>query len=171
MKVQVVNKSGFPLPEYQTEGSVGFDLQSIEDCELAPQERKLVPTGIYISIPKGFEGQIRPRSGLSISFGLTVLNTPGTIDSDYRGEIKIILYNAGLGFIYITKGDRIAQLVISPIQKVELIEVEELDKTTRGEDGFGSTGINDELISDALELIDIYGNVTFIDDGQEQENI
>jgi len=167
MKVQIVNKSNNPLPTYQTKGSVGFDLQANEECELSPQERKLVSTGLYISIPEGFEGQVRPRSGLAIWSGLTILNTPGTIDSDYRGEIKIILYNSGFGHIFIKPGDRIAQLIITPIERVELELVEELDSTERGEDGFGSTGISDT----AEDLVSLYEDEIPINYVQEQEDL
>lgn len=166
MKIQIVNKSNNPLPQYQTKGAVGFDLQANEDWNLIPNEVALVQTGLYIAIPEGFEGQIRPRSGLAINNGITVLNSPGTIDSDYRGEIKIMLYNTSEESFAISKGDRIAQLVISPIQKVELEEVEELDSTERGEGGFGSTGINEDLV-------DIYEDEIPIDYDyvEEQEDL
>lgn len=167
MKIQIVNKSNNPLPQYQTEGAVGFDLQANESTVIEPGQRDLISTGLYLSIPKGYEGQIRPRSGLAINAGITVLNTPGTIDSDYRGEIKIILYNSSTNFtLNINPGDRIAQLVISPIQKVELEEVEELDSTERGEGGFGSTGINEDLV-------DIYEDEIPIDYDyvEEQEDL
>jgi len=170
MKVQIVNKSTNPLPAYQTEGSVGFDLMSTELMMVFPKSRTLIPTGIYIAIPDGFEGQVRPRSGLAIREGLTVLNTPGTIDSDYRGEIKVIVYNTGESTITINPGDRIAQLVISPIQKVELEEVEELDSTERGEGGFGSTGINHVEESDTVELLDIYEDSIPFNYVEEQED-
>ena len=166
MKVQIVNKSSNPLPAYQTKGAVGFDLSSDEEKKLYPNETKLVFTGLYIAIPEGYEGQIRPRSGWALTQGLTVLNTPGTIDSDYRGEIKIILHNAGFNEINIAPGDRIAQLIISPIQRVELEEVEELDSTERGEDGFGSTGLTVEP-----DLVDLYEDEIPINYVQEQEDL
>lgn len=165
MKVQIVNKSTNSLPAYQTQGSVGFDLMSTELKMVFPKSRTLVPTGIYIAIPDGFEGQVRPRSGLAIREGLTVLNTPGTIDSDYRGEIKVIVYNTGEKTVVINPGDRIAQLIISPIEKVELEEVEELDSTERGEDGFGSTGLTVEP-----DLVDLYEDEIPINYVQEQED-
>jgi len=171
MKVQIINKSTNPLPKYQTKGSVGFDLMSTELMLVFPKSRTLIPTGIYIAIPEGFEGQVRPRSGLAIREGLTILNTPGTIDSDYRGEIKVIVYNTGEDTITINPGDRIAQLVISPIQKVELEEVQELDETERGEGGFGSTGITDEVEPDNIELLDLYDDTIPFNYVEEQENI
>ncbi len=132
-----------PLPKYATEGSSGMDLYAHvqEPVVLAKNTRKLVPTGISIAIPKGFEAQIRPRSGLANKHGLTVLNTPGTIDSDYRGEIMVILCNLSDQDFTIERGMRIAQMVIAPITHVDIEEVESLDKTVRGTGGFGSTGI------------------------------
>lgn len=171
MKVQIVNKSTNPLPAYQTKGAVGLDLQANEEAKLYPRETKLVSTGLFVSIPEGYEGQIRPRSGWALTQSLTVLNSPGTIDSDYRGEIKIILHNAGFNEINIAPGDRIAQLVISPIQKVELEEVQELDETDRGESGFGSTGITDEVEPDNIELLDLYDDTIPFNYVEEQENI
>lgn len=170
MKVQIVNKSTNPLPAYQTKGAVGLDLQANEEAKLYPKETKLVSTGLFVSIPEGYEGQIRPRSGWALTQSLTVLNSPGTIDSDYRGEIKIILHNAGFNEINIAPGDRIAQLVISPIQKVELEEVQELDETERGEGGFGSTGITNEIDADPIELLDLYEDDIPINYVEEQEN-
>lgn len=170
MKVQIINKSTNPLPAYQTNGAVGLDLQANEEAKLYPKETKLVSTGLFISIPEGYEGQIRPRSGWALTQSLTVLNSPGTIDSDYRGEIKIILHNAGFNEINIAPGDRIAQLVISPIQKVELEEVQELDETERGEGGFGSTGITNEIDADPIELLDLYEDDIPINYVEEQEN-
>ncbi|OSS42865.1 Deoxyuridine 5'-triphosphate nucleotidohydrolase [Desulfurella amilsii] len=128
------------LPDYQTQGSSGMDLRSIETLDLGINEIKLVSTGLAVEIPQGFEGQIRPRSGLALK-GVTVLNTPGTIDSDYRGEIKIILANFGKEYFHIQKGDRIAQLVIVPVVKVYVAETKEFNYTERGSNGFGSTGV------------------------------
>lgn len=128
-----------PLPEYQTSGSSGFDLYSSLDCVLAPGDFKMVPTGIALEIPSGYEGEVRARSGLASKFGIGVLNSPGTIDSDYRGEIKVILFNFGKGEFKIERGDRIAQLIISRVEKVHLREVGELEETERNDGGFGST--------------------------------
>lgn len=132
-----------PLPKYATEGSSGMDLYAHvqEPMILTKNMRKLIPTGISIAIPKGFEAQIRPRSGLAIKNGLTVLNTPGTVDSDYRGEIMVILCNLSDQDFTIERGMRIAQMVIAPITHVDIEEVEALDETVRGAGGFGSTGI------------------------------
>ncbi|MFN3976316.1 MAG: dUTP diphosphatase [Aquificaceae bacterium] len=133
-----------PLPFYATEHSSGMDLLAAieEPIILKPMERVLVPTGIAVEIPPGFEAQIRPRSGLAIRHGITLLNTPGTIDADYRGEIKVILINLGSEDFVVRRGDRIAQMVIAPVIKVELEEVEELSPTKRLTGGFGSTGYN-----------------------------
>jgi dUTP pyrophosphatase len=128
------------LPRQMTEGSAGMDLAVHEQCSISRQCRKLVGIGIAVSIPPGYEGQIRPRSGLANSHGVTVMNSPGKIDSDYRGEIKVLLINLGSMAVSLEKGLRIAQLVIAPIPFVELEEVEELDGTARGSGGFGSTG-------------------------------
>lgn len=133
----------YDLPTYATSGSSGLDLYAAVDepIILMPNQRAVVPTGLVVEIPDGYEGQIRPRSGLTVKHGITVLNTPGTIDSDYRGEIKVILINFGKDKFVIKKGDRIAQLVVVPIVKVELEEVEDIDfNTERGANGFGSTG-------------------------------
>lgn len=177
MKLQIVNKSNNPLPQYKTKGSVGMDICANETHLLIPNEVALISTGLYISIPEGYEAQIRPRSGLAINYGITILNTPGTIDSDYRGEIKIMLYNTSDDSFEVKNGDRIAQVVICPIEKVELEEVEELDSTERGEGGFGSTGISeyDNIVeygdlpdedSSFNTLVDIFKP----DDYYEQEN-
>lgn len=133
-----------PLPEYMTEGASGLDLRAnvFEDTLLKPREILLVPTGIKISLPKGYEGQIRPRSGLSLKYGVTQLNSPGTIDSDYRGEIKVILINCGKNDYVIKRGERIAQLVISKVEIVSFIEKEISEDTERGVEGFGHTGNN-----------------------------
>ncbi len=128
-------------PTYKTSGSAGLDLSCSEDVELAPLERKLVGTGVRIAVPEGYEAQVRPRSGLAMKHGVTMVNTPGTIDSDYRGEIRLILINLGQDVVRFKKGERVGQLVICPVVRAELVLVEELDETTRGEAGFGSTGI------------------------------
>jgi len=130
------------LPEYKTDGSSGMDLMAnIEQIiKIFPGEKKIIPTGISVAIPKQYEIQIRPRSGLAAKNGISVLNTPGTIDSDYRGEIKVILINLGKDIFEVEKNDRIAQMVVCPIIKAELEEVENLPTTVRGKEGFGSTG-------------------------------
>ena len=142
LKVKVINKSSHPLPSYATSGSSGMDLRAdlTIPVSLASMERKLIPTGIYLEIPKGFEAQVRPRSGLAIKQGLTCLNSPGTIDADYRGEIKVILINLSEEVQQINNGDRIAQMVFQQVERVELIEVSSIDTTERNEGGFGHTG-------------------------------
>jgi len=128
------------IPNYQTKGAAGFDLHSIEDVVLNPGERKLIKTGLAFEIEKGYEVQIRPRSGLAYKYGITVLNSPGTIDSDYRGEIKVLLINHSNEAFNIKKGDRIAQGVLAKVIEANIIEVKELNVTSRGDRGFGSTG-------------------------------
>lgn len=129
------------MPAYATPGAAGLDLCAKESVSLGPMERKLVPTGLRVAIPDGFEGQIRPRSGLALRHGLTMVNTPGTIDSDYRGEIGLIMINLGETVVKLEKGDRVAQLVICPVARAEVREVAQLAvDTSRGEGGFGSTG-------------------------------
>jgi dUTP pyrophosphatase len=142
MKIKIVNKSSFPSPAYATEYSAGMDLKAdiSESITFGPLERVIVPTGLFIALPCGYEAQIRPRSGLAAKSGLTVLNSPGTIDADYRGEIKVILINLSDKPFIINPGDRIAQMVIAPFVKAEWLESETLDDTERGEGGFGSTG-------------------------------
>lgn len=142
MKVYIVNKSKHALPEYKTPLSAGMDLRAnIEEAVvLRPLERKLVPTGLYIALPEGYEAQIRPRSGLALNEGLGLLNSPGTIDADYRGEIGIIVVNLSNNVIRIEDGERIAQMVINKVEQAELTEVEELKETERGTGGFGHTG-------------------------------
>jgi len=130
----------FDLPGYETSASAGLDLRSVERICLAAGERTLVPTGLYIELPSGFEAQVRPRSGLALKHGITVLNSPGTIDSDYRGQIGVILVNLGNEDFIINVGDRIAQMVIAPVTQIELNEQDELSDTHRGSGGFGSTG-------------------------------
>lgn len=140
--LKVINQSKHPLPNYQTDNSAGVDLQANinEEITLLPLQRVLVPTGIKIALPIGFEAQVRPRSGLALKNGITVLNSPGTIDADYRGEIGVILVNLSNENFVIKDGERIAQLVITKYEKVRLQEVEVLDETARGAGGFGSTG-------------------------------
>lgn len=142
MKIKIVNHSKHPLPEYATEHSAGMDLRAnlTDPVVLRPLERKLIPTGLYIELPVGYEAQIRPRSGLAIKKGITVLNSPGTIDADYRGEICIILINLSAEDFEINDGERICQMVIAAHSQAEWIEVEELDQTERGSGGFGHTG-------------------------------
>ena len=142
MKIRIVNHSKHPLPAYETVASAGMDLRANLDADivLKPLERILVPTGLFIEIPMGYEAQIRPRSGLAIKKGITLLNTPGTIDSDYRGEIKVILVNLSSGEFVISDGERIAQMIIAAHEKAEWDEVDELLNTQRGAGGFGHTG-------------------------------
>jgi len=131
-----------PLPRYAHDGDAGLDLYAAQDATLAPGERVLVPTGIALAIPEGFAGFVQPRSGLAIKQGLSLVNTPGLIDSHYRGEIKVIAINLDPhAEIRITRGDKIAQLVVQPVEHCDLIEVDDLDATVRGEGGFGSTGV------------------------------
>ena len=140
--VQIVNKSHHPLPEYATTGSSGMDIRAFlaSPITMAPMERVLIPTGLFLALPENWEAQIRPRSGLAIKQGLTCLNTPGTIDADYRGELKVILINLSNEPQLITDGDRIAQIVFQKVEKVILQKVEALDATERGAGGFGHTG-------------------------------
>jgi dUTP pyrophosphatase len=140
--IKKLNNNSFELPKYQTEGSVGMDLSAFieNDILIKPNERELIPTGIAVSLPQNIEGQVRPRSGLSLKYGITVLNSPGTIDSDYRGEIKVILINHGNEDFIIKNNDRIAQLVFNEVVKVSFKEVKDLDQTSRNQKGFGSTG-------------------------------
>ena len=142
MKVKIINKSNNPFPEYATSQSAGLDLRAFikEPITIEPFNRELISTGLYIELPEGYEAQVRPRSGLAIKYGITVLNSPGTIDADYRGEIGVILINHSNIPFTVYSGDRIAQLVFNKVEQAEFVEVEELDKTERGEGGFGHTG-------------------------------
>lgn len=142
MKVKIINKSHHPLPEYATPYSAGLDLRANigESITLKPLERTLVPTGLFIELPKGYEAQIRPRSGLAFKHGLTVLNTPGTIDADYRGEIKVILVNLSNTDFIIQDGERICQMVVAAHAQVEWEETDNIGETDRGAGGFGHTG-------------------------------
>lgn len=143
MTVKVINKSSFDLPQYETTGSAGLDLRAhmTESITLGSLERTLIPTGLYIELPLGYEAQIRPRSGLSIKKGLTLVNSPGTIDSDYRGEIKIIMINLSPDTQSVQPGERIAQMVIAKYEQITWQEVEVLGESERGAGGFGSTGV------------------------------
>lgn len=142
MKVRIINKSHHPLPQYATQDSAGMDLRANLDAPvvLKPLERCLIPTGLYIALPEGSEAQIRPRSGLALKKGITVLNSPGTIDADYRGEIRIILVNLSSEPFEIQDGERIAQMVVARYERAEWDAVEVLDDTERGEGGFGHSG-------------------------------
>ncbi|MBQ2034191.1 MAG: dUTP diphosphatase [Alistipes sp.] len=142
MEVKIVNKSSFALPEYQTPQSAGLDIRANieESITLQPLERAMVPTGLYVELPEGCEMQIRPRSGLAAKHGITVLNSPGTIDADYRGEIKVILVNLSNTPFTIEAGERIAQMIVARYEQIEWQAVEELGATERGAGGFGSTG-------------------------------
>ncbi|BCB17285.1 dUTP diphosphatase [Bosea sp. ANAM02] len=133
-----------PLPAYETEGAAGLDLRAAiaKSVTLAPGERVLVPTGLAMQLPEGFEGQVRPRSGLALRHGVTVLNAPGTVDSDYRGEVSVVLINHGSETFTVTRGDRIAQLVVAPVAHARLSEVGTLGETARGAGGYGSTGVS-----------------------------
>jgi dUTP pyrophosphatase len=141
--MRLAHSEGLALPAYETSGAAGLDLRAAITAELTllPGMRALVPTGLVLAVPQGFEAQIRPRSGLALKFGVTCLNAPGTIDADYRGEIKIILINLGQDPFIILRGDRIAQMVIAPLVQAGILEVETLDATLRQDGGFGSTGV------------------------------
>ena len=142
VQIKIINRSSNPLPEYATTGASGMDLRASlsEDVELHPLQRELIPTGIFIELPEGYEAQIRPRSGLAVKQGITCLNTPGTIDADYRGEVKVILINLSSEKQVIHPGDRIAQMVLQQVEKVKWVEVETINETMRNEGGFGHTG-------------------------------
>lgn len=142
-EVKVINKSHHPLPAYATANSSGIDLRAnvSEPIVLKPMERRLIPTGLYIALPEGTEAQVRPRSGLALKHGITVLNTPGTIDADYRGEIGVVLINFSDKDFVVNDGERIAQMVVARYEKVELRLVEQLDETERGAGGYGHTGV------------------------------
>ena len=144
MIIRVINKSKNSLPAYETLHAAGMDLRAdvAETVTLAPMERKLVPTGLHIELPEGFEAQIRPRSGLAFKFGIGIVNSPGTIDADYRGEIKVLLINLSTEVFEINTGDRIAQMVVAKHEKVDWEEVEVLNETSRGVGGYGHTGVS-----------------------------
>ena len=143
VKIKIVNKGQQPLPTYATAQSAGMDLRANidEPIILRPMERQLIPTGLYMALPEGFEAQVRPRSGLALKHGITVLNTPGTIDADYRGELKVLLVNFSNTDFVINAGERVAQMVIARYEKVDFEQVIELDDTERGAGGYGHTGV------------------------------
>jgi len=143
LEVKINNTSNNPMPAYQTEHSAGMDLMAFcqEPIFIAPLERQLIGTGLYLELPEGFEAQIRPRSGLAFKFGITVLNSPGTIDADYRGEIKILLINLGSNTFEVNNGDRIAQMIISSYERTSWLNVTTLSESERGTGGYGSTGV------------------------------
>ena len=140
---------GLTLPAYATEGAAGMDVLAAEDVTLQPGARHAVATGLSVGIPPGYEIQVRPRSGLALKHGISVPNAPGTIDSDYRGELKVILVNLGASAFEVRRGDRIAQLVLAPVVRASWLKVDELDETARGEGGFGSTGVGEVTPFDA----------------------
>jgi dUTP pyrophosphatase len=142
--VRLSHNLDLPLPRYETSGSAGLDLPAAisEEIVLGSLERAAIPTGLKMAIPFGYEGQVRPRSGLAFRHGISITNSPGTIDSDYRGELKVLVINLGKEPVTITRGMRIAQLVIAPVQQVDIVETQDLDSTARGDGGFGSTGMN-----------------------------
>ena len=144
MKIKIVNRGHQPLPAYATEQSAGMDLRAnlSEPVVLHPLERRLIPTGLYIALPAGYEAQVRPRSGLAPKKGITVLNSPGTIDADYRGEIGVLLINLSNDDFVVNDGERIAQMVVARHEQGEFVEVEELDETERGAGGYGHTGMS-----------------------------
>lgn len=143
IKVNVINKGHHPLPAYATPQSAGMDLRANidEPVMLRPMERRLIPTGLYIALPEGYEAQVRPRSGLALKHGITVLNSPGTIDADYRGEIMVLLVNLSADDFVVNDGERIAQMIIARHETAAFVEVEELDRTERGAGGYGHTGV------------------------------
>jgi dUTP pyrophosphatase len=143
MQIKIINKSSHELPNYETIASAGMDLRAniSEPISLKPLERALIKTGLFIELPQGYEAQVRPRSGLAFKKGITVLNSPGTIDADYRGEIGVILVNLSQENFVIENGERIAQLIIAKHERANWIEVQEISETSRGESGFGSTGV------------------------------
>lgn len=140
VEVLVALSDGAAVPEYQSAGAAGMDVRCSDDFTLYPNERRLIPTGLRLAIPAGYEGQMRPRSGLALKHGISMVNTPGTIDSDYRGEIGVILINHGADVVTFNAGDRIAQLVVCPVARARMTVVESLPPSDRGEGGFGSTG-------------------------------
>ena len=142
IQVKIINRSPNPLPSYETEGAAGMDIRAniTDPIVLQPLQRALVPTGLFIELPVGYEAQVRPRSGLAIKYGITCLNSPGTIDADYRGEIKVILINLSAEVQTLSHGDRIAQVIISPVEQAKWEEVTVLAESKRGEGGFGHTG-------------------------------
>lgn len=140
VSVPISLDDGATLPQYETAHAAGMDLRSVEAVVLEPLERRLIPTGLRIAIPPGFEGQVRPRSGLALKYGIAMVNSPGTIDADYRGEIRVLAINLGSETVHLGKGERIAQLVLCPVARAEWSPVDALEESERGEGGFGSTG-------------------------------
>lgn len=140
VSVPISLDGGATLPQYETAHAAGMDLRSVEAVVLEPLERRLIPTGLRIAIPPGFEGQVRPRSGLALKYGIAMVNSPGTIDADYRGEIRVLAINLGSETVHLGKGERIAQLVLCPVARAEWSPVDALEESERGEGGFGSTG-------------------------------
>ena len=142
MNINIINNSGHPLPQYETEHAAGMDIRAFieTDITIKPLQRILIPTGLHIELPVGYEAQIRPRSGLAYKHGISIVNSPGTIDADYRGELKVLLVNLSDTDFVVNDGDRIAQMVIAKHEQAEWIEVEQLEESARGEGGFGSTG-------------------------------
>jgi len=138
--LRVVLEPGAAAPEYATDGAAGLDVRSYEDVTLSPMERRLVRTGVRVEVPPGFEVQVRPRSGLAVKHGLALVNSPGTVDADYRGEIGVVMINLGSDVVQLSRGERVAQLVVAPVERVEVVQTDSLSETTRGEGGFGSTG-------------------------------
>ncbi len=136
----VTLEPGASMPAYATHGAAGMDLRCLNAFQLSPMERAAIPTGVRVAVPEGFEAQVRPRSGLAMKHGIALVNAPGTIDSDYRGELRILLINLGQDVVQFEQGERIAQLVLCPVAKAHPVRVQSLDDTTRGESGFGSTG-------------------------------
>lgn len=153
LQVPIIVQDGATHPQYQTPGSAGLDLATTIDFGLQPGEYRTIPTGLSIALPQGYEAQVRPRSGLAAKHGIGMVNAPGTIDSDYRGQIHVILINHGQNYVEFRKGDRIAQMVISPVIQVELVQFDQLDETERGTGGFGSTGGAKSLESDSKPTI------------------
>ena len=150
---QLPNGADLPLPRYQTSGSAGMDLlAAVEDgLSLESGERRLIPTGLAIALPEGYEAQVRPRSGLALKHGITIVNAPGTIDSDYRGEVSVLLLNTGNAAFTVNRGDRIAQMVIAPVTQIAWAPVDDLDETERGAGGYGSTGQSTGQASEAAD--------------------
>jgi dUTP pyrophosphatase len=142
--IKVLREKDIPMPKYSSKDAAGVDISAAEDLLMEPGSSALVPTGLWLAIPPGYEAQLRPRSGLALKHGITVLNSPGTVDSDYRGEIGVILMNHGKSTFKVSKGDRIAQMVISPVRQCRFEDCDDLPPSERGEGGFGSTGLNNE---------------------------
>lgn len=176
MIVQIINKSTNKLPEYKTSGAVGMDISAFlsegEIKVIKPGDTAIIPTGLFLAIPENYEIQVRSRSGLALTRGIIVLNSPGTIDSDYRGEVCVILKNLGMENFEVTNGDRIAQLIMNKIEKIDFVEVEELNVTDRNKNGFGSTGLSAELVLNDIDEESLYTSLVdgdFYTDLEEME--